>query len=59
MFLLAHCVCLLNELAKFLVQILGPLQPEMMDVIMPRNRVDAVETRSIMPMRQDQVANYL
>jgi hypothetical protein len=56
--LLPDRVCLRNEAAQLLIQILWPFQPKMMDVVLTRNRVDAVEDWSIVPMRQDQVTDY-
>jgi len=55
--LLPNSVCLSYESAQLLIQVLGLFQPEMMDVIVPRNRVDTVEARSLMPVRQDQVTD--
>jgi len=55
--LLTDSVCLFNESAQLLIQILSLFESEMMDTIVPRNRVDAVEARSLVPVRQDQVAD--
>jgi hypothetical protein len=57
--LLTNRVCFHNELAQLLIQIIRLLQSEMMDVILPRNRVDPVEARPLVPMRQHQVPNDL
>jgi hypothetical protein len=55
--LLPDSVCLFNESAQLLVQILRLFQSEVMYVIVPGNRVDAVEAQSLMSVRQDQVTD--
>lgn len=59
MLLLPDRVCLHNEPAQLLIQIIRLLQFEMMHVILPRNCVDSVEAWPLVPMRQDQVPDEL
>jgi hypothetical protein len=54
-FLLPDCVCLADETAKLPAQILRSSESKVVDMVTPRNRIDSVKERSLMPLRQDQV----
>jgi len=56
--LLPKFIRLLYEGAQFLIQVFRLPKPEMMDVVMPRDGVDAHEARSFVPVRQNQMTNY-
>jgi hypothetical protein len=56
-FLLSDCVCFREEVAELPFQVLGLFQPEMMDVIVPRDRVDALKEWSFVPVREHQMTD--
>jgi hypothetical protein len=57
MFLLPDRIGLDNETAQLSIQISGPLNPEMMNVIMARDRINTVEAGEFMAARQNQMTN--
>ena len=57
MLLLPDRVSLFDEAAKLLAQVIRLFQFEMVNVVMRRNRIDAMKERLLVPVRQHQMSN--